>query len=64
MSIDEHETTIAFNYAEKVVRIYTTRSGAVNQILKRSNNQAIVQDNGDLGASIFQWNFAAIPRCL
>ncbi|MBD1823661.1 hypothetical protein H6F51_14330 [Cyanobacteria bacterium FACHB-DQ100] len=46
MSITEHETTIAYDYAEKMVRIFTTRSGVVNQILKRSDNQAIVQDNG------------------
>ncbi|MBW4441110.1 MAG: hypothetical protein KME10_07735 [Plectolyngbya sp. WJT66-NPBG17] len=46
MTIDEHESMIAFDYAEKMVRIFTTRSGVVNQIQKRSNNQAIVQDNG------------------
>ncbi|MEP0918651.1 hypothetical protein NC981_17615 [Leptolyngbya sp. DQ-M1] len=43
MSITEHETTIAFDYEQKQVRIFTTRSGVVNQIQKRSSNQAIVQ---------------------
>ncbi|MBD1847489.1 hypothetical protein H6F89_29635 [Cyanobacteria bacterium FACHB-63] len=46
MTTTEHETTIVYRYEQKRVRIFTTRSGVVNQIQKRSNNQAIVQHNG------------------
>ena len=35
MSIEEHETTVTWDYKDQVVRIYTTREGVKNGFLKR-----------------------------
>lgn len=39
MTNEEHETTISYDYADRVVRVYTTREGVRNQILKRLGDQ-------------------------
>lgn len=42
MSIEEHETQISFDYAEQIVRIYTTREGVKNGVLRRLGDQESV----------------------
>lgn len=47
MTLEEHETQISFDYAGQVVRIYTTREGVKNGILKRLGVQEGVTTEGN-----------------
>jgi|GEM_PF-1163463 len=39
MKLEEQETTITYDYADSVVRIYTTREGVKNGIVRRLGEQ-------------------------
>ena len=48
MTLEEHETQISFDYSQRVVRVYTTREGVKNGILKRLGEQPdVTVEDGD-----------------
>ncbi|MEL6224922.1 MAG: hypothetical protein AAFR31_20000 [Cyanobacteria bacterium J06627_8] len=53
MLISEHETTINFDYEERVVRIYTTREGVYNGVIRRLGKEVDYQPSGTVNA----WSF-------
>ncbi|MBW4422200.1 MAG: hypothetical protein KME13_23795 [Myxacorys californica WJT36-NPBG1] len=54
MTIDEHETSITYDYSINQVRIYTTKQGVASQIKKRSGSQATITE-GKQGDRVVSW---------
>ena len=54
MQVSEHETTINFEYDQRVVRIYTTREGCANGIIRRLGDASEFKQER---LNSFSWSF-------